>query len=155
MALSKSLNAFISWRKILSLLEVTTEAHALPTKVLCPICNSHQLLIFPDNILDGQWHSCKSCGSHGDIIQLAAHCWKLSIPATVKKMIAAGVILPKERSTNDYIQNYKTNHIDLPITLKETLDKSFGNIQSQGVIDISRKYGWRIEGSSAWRKSWG
>ena len=153
MALSKSLNAFISWRKILSLLEVTTEAHALPTKVLCPICNSHQLLIFPDNILDGQWHSCKSCGSHGDIIQLAAHCWKLSIPATVKKMIAAGVILPKERSTNDYIQNYKTNHVDLPITLKETLDKSFGNIQAQGVIDISRKYGWKIEGSSTWRKA--
>jgi hypothetical protein len=152
MGLSKSLNAFVNWRKVLSLLQVTTDTHALPARSLCPVCNSHQLLIFPDNALDGQWHSCDACGSKGDMIQLASKCWGLSIPTTIKKLVAAGVSIPDERTTENYIRYYETNHVDLPITIEAAMNDSFGKIHLQGLVSILKQYGWRIEGSSEWRR---
>lgn len=152
MGLSKSLNAFINWRKVLSLLEVTTDTHALPARVLCPLCTGHHLLIFPDNVLGGQWYSCEACGSKGDIIQLAARCWNLSILATVKKLVAAGSNIPSERTTENYIHYYETNHVDLPATIEELLVKSYGKIQLPDTISLTKQYGWRLEGSASWRK---
>ena len=101
------LNARISWLHLLGHLDVDCLSTALPTKTYCPLCDEEGLQIFMDWGLNGQWFHCLSCHNHGDMIELAAKTWKLSILAAVRKLAREGFDLPTDKAAIQcYVERY-------------------------------------------------
>ncbi|MHC4404578.1 MAG: hypothetical protein ACYTG0_33405 [Planctomycetota bacterium] len=82
----KSLNASVSWMRLLSDLGRQIGTAALPAVADCPLCDEGLIRIYPDCLSGGQWHWCPSCGSNGDMIELAAKAWELSLPAAIRRL---------------------------------------------------------------------
>jgi hypothetical protein len=151
-SLAKSLNAFVDWHQTLSLLGVPVESHALPVQGQCPMCDRHQLLIFSDYAVGGQWHSCSHCGSHGDMVELASRKWDLSLISTTKKLKLSGVHIPDERSTDDYIREYVIKHVNRRLSVNNFFHKFRGRVQTPELLPHIQRFKWTIEGSTDWRE---
>jgi len=94
----RSLNADVSWEWLLDRLESKVQSHVLPAVAQCPICRLGLVRIYHDHISGGQWHWCPSCGGSGDMIELAAKAWGLSITATVIKLHRIGFQVTGDRT---------------------------------------------------------
>lgn len=79
--------------------------------VRCPLCQKKLLRIYHDPVYEGQWASCRNCGFHGDMIELAARYWKLSIPATADKLESLGFDLSSEMPLQEALQVYETQFL--------------------------------------------
>jgi hypothetical protein len=67
------------------------------------------LEITEDFIAGGQWFTCPKCHKSGDMIELAAKAWAISIPATIHKLTRQGFDLPTDTQA---IQAYLKSHVD-------------------------------------------
>jgi hypothetical protein len=108
--MQKSLNVHVSWQRVLTESDVRLENSALPLSIRCSSCDSNRMKIFDDFVLGGQWHYCNSCGTCGDMIELASKLWSLDITATLKKLEGLGCRFPEPVSAFT-VADYK-KHIE-------------------------------------------
>ena len=93
----KSLSARVPWLWLLGQLEVVVPSPVLPAIFLrCPLCGHAQLTIMEDYLTGGQWFYCRNCDESGDMIELAAKAWGLSIAGTIIKLARRGFDLPTD-----------------------------------------------------------
>lgn len=86
--------------------------------------------IFPDVATGGQWHYCYGCpdgANCGDMLQLAARKWQLSIPATISKLVRAGVRLDCVTDREEAVRSYERNHVRQHERLYKLWTSSNGN----------------------------
>ncbi len=105
----KSLNARVSWMWLLDVLEVSVPRPVLPALVRCPLCQHGQMTIMQDYLAGGQWFYCRNCGKSGDLIEIAAKAWGLSVTATIIKLTPRGFGLPTD---SDSIRGYLIGHLE-------------------------------------------
>ena len=106
MSAKKDLNSFVSWYRLLPLLNIHCDGNHLPVKVECPICGGHKLSIYQDNILSGTRHHCSDCGSSGGMLELASATWKLNLQETILRLENNGVNFPASAETPEELDNY-------------------------------------------------
>ena len=113
----KSLNARVPWLWLLSQLEVVVPSPVLPAIFLrCPLCGHEQLTIMEDYLAGGQWFHCRNCKKSGDMIELAAKAWGLSIAATIIKLAQLGFDLPTDAVT---VRGYLIEHVEYRKRLRQ------------------------------------
>jgi hypothetical protein len=96
----KSLSARVPWLWLLSQLEVAVSSPVLPAIFLrCPLCRHERLTIMEDYLAGGETFHCRNCNESGDMIELAAKAWGLSISGTVIKLTRLGFDLPTDSAT--------------------------------------------------------
>ena len=106
----KSLNARVPWLSLLSQLEVVVPSPVLPAVFLrCPLCGHSRLTIMEDYLAEGETFHCRNCNESGDMIELAAKAWGLSIKATIIKLTRRGFDLPIDDAT---IHGYLAEHVE-------------------------------------------
>jgi len=106
----KTLNARVPWSWLLDQLEIVVPSPALPAVLLrCPLCKHEQLTIMDDYLAGGQWFYCQNCKKTGDMIELAAKAWGLSIEGTIIKLTRRGFDLPAD---SDTVRGYLTGHVE-------------------------------------------
>lgn len=90
--------------RALSALGLPLETPSFPTILNCPVCDQKKLHLFDDIAADGVWLHCTNCTTHGDIITFGTELWKLSLPDTLAKFRADGVISKGEetRAAGEY-----------------------------------------------------
>lgn len=67
----------------------------MPAVTACPACQLRQLYVYRDAIFGGEWLHCRNCDYHGDIVEVAAHTWKLDVwHAAVKLAGFPQVVVP-------------------------------------------------------------
>jgi hypothetical protein len=102
--MSTGMNSSLSvdWTGVLAQFGVYPVKHRLPAVVRCPYCEQSQRYIYADTGAGGPWTTCDGCQLHGDVIELAAACWKLDPYAAVERLIEAGIevgtVLASEQS---------------------------------------------------------
>lgn len=86
------------------MLGIALEKPVFPAIVPCPHCSQNTLCLFDDILTDGLWLNCTACKAHGDIISFGAGLWNLSLPDTLTKFSASGVITENDanRVAGDY-----------------------------------------------------
>jgi len=94
---------------LLDQLELTVPSLILPAHVRCPLCKHEQLTVIEDYLAGGQWFHCRKCGKSGDMLELAARVWGLSIEGTIRNLVLRGFDLPVDDKT---IRDYLNGHID-------------------------------------------
>lgn len=104
-----TLNVHVPFRALADVLNLPVRSEALPLRTDCPFCGGRRLTIYQDNTTGGQWHHCP-CGARGDMIELAARAWKLSVPAAVNKLRRHGFAFP-DGTTDADVAAYVDNHI--------------------------------------------
>ena len=112
----KNLNARVWWAMLLDQLELVVPSQILPARVQCPLCKYEHMSITEDYLTGGQWFHCRGCGKSGDMIELAATCWELSIEGTIRKLALRGFDLPVDDAS---IGNYKNAHIEYRKRLRQ------------------------------------
>ena len=106
----RSLSARVSWARLLNQLEVAVPSLVMAAIVLrCPLCEKSRLTIMQDYLVGGQWFHCPDCNESGDMIELAAKAWGLSIEGTIIKLIRRGLDLPTDADT---VRAYRTEHLE-------------------------------------------
>lgn len=113
----KSLSAYVSWLRLLPALKIRVPSRLLPAVVDCPLCKSHRLSIFGDASTGGQWHYCGGCHAHGDMLQLAAAVWQVSLPAAVQRLSTMGFEFGDAPPTLEAVQAHETTYILRPQAL--------------------------------------
>lgn len=106
-------NKYVTWWQVLPLLNVPLTAGAPPFDADCPLCGSQHLSIYQDNIFGGNWHHCFGCGSTGDLLELAAKTWALSMRATLVRLAQHGIDFPPDTTTAGGIAAYQEYHLDV------------------------------------------
>ena len=101
----------------------------LPAVVLCPLCKHEQLSIVEDHLAGGQWFRCRNCKKLGDMIELAAMAWEMSIEATIGKLAQEGFDIPTDSKT---IHSYQASHIEYRKRLDKLLRQSRSYIYERG-----------------------
>ena len=93
----RSLSTSVPWLWLLSQLEVAVRSPVLPAIFLrCPLCGHERLTIMEDYLNGGETFHCRNCNEAGDMIELAAATWKMSIPGTIQKLNRQGFDLPTD-----------------------------------------------------------
>jgi hypothetical protein len=113
---ARSLNASVDWQWLLRELGSPVIQSSLPAKTSCPVCHAGVLNVYEDFIASGQWHQCRDCSSTGDLIELAAKSWKLSIPSTIVKLSRLGFDLAYDQNA---ISKYTKQHVEYRQQLSE------------------------------------
>jgi hypothetical protein len=109
MALRKSLCVYVPWPELAAVLDIPLSDSALPARADCPLCGG-RLHVYEDTTKGGAWHHCFDCGSRGDLIELAAACWDVTIEAAVERLYAEGMPLPEESLSEERVARYKKEH---------------------------------------------
>jgi hypothetical protein len=68
-----------TWDELAEALGLASDTQVYPVRTICPICSAGRLTVYPDVVKQVYWHHCTGCGSQGDMIQLAATCWKTNL----------------------------------------------------------------------------
>lgn len=76
---------------MLEQLGIERSEEALPTTTVCPKCHTASLEILEDAYWNGQWFHCGKCKVGGDMLQLAAWTWGLSVESALNKLIESGI----------------------------------------------------------------
>ncbi|MFC1597212.1 hypothetical protein ACFL5Q_04635 [Planctomycetota bacterium] len=108
---SRSLNCRLCWTRLLPSLGVEgIRTTVLPQVHHCPACPNEQLHVYDDRVCGGQWVHCRGCGFSGDLVELAAHVWKIDVPAALAKLGALGILdVPL---TDEEVEAYVRDHVD-------------------------------------------
>ena len=77
--------------------------------------------VFDDAVGGGGWFVCGDCNRYGDMIELAAATWELSIPAAVAKLQRGGLALPDDA---DSIGAYLRQHVQYRVRLTAMWDQA-------------------------------
>lgn len=79
---------------MLSTLGLKPRSQALPTVAKCPLCGHSRLTIYQDQIHRTEWFYCQDCKQAGDLIQLAAKVWQISLAGAVAKLARNNFDIP-------------------------------------------------------------
>lgn len=112
----RSLNAYVGVPALLDLLECRSPLQGLPLRTRCPVCRKGLLTIYRDYASEGGWHHCETCGSHGDLIALAAASLKISLSEAICFLAARGFALPTDENS---ITQYEREHVQYDAALNE------------------------------------
>ena len=110
------MNALVPWARVLDVLHVPHPSPVLPATVQCPLCKAQQLDVWQDQLSGGQWYHCRKCKSAGDMIELAAAAWGLSLPATLQKLTQQGLDLTVSPAL---VRFYLRDHVDCRKRLRQ------------------------------------
>lgn len=104
----KTLNAYVPWTELAPILKIELANEALPSVAECPLCHKMTLHVYED-MHAGHWHHCMNprCGSHGDMVELAAKVWRISAADAVHELHKRGMPLPAD---NAAIEKYIDKH---------------------------------------------
>lgn len=80
------------WQKLFRLLALDAAGAVLPCTSTCPAC-AGVLTSFQDNICGGTWHHCSDCKFSGDMVELAAVVWQITIEQAFERLTASGLIM--------------------------------------------------------------
>jgi hypothetical protein len=83
-------------------------SQALPALVSCPVCGSARSTVYDDTISQGAWHYCLDCAHSGDMIELAAAAWGVSLLVAAHRLYRTGVPLPSEQLEPAVFSEYLT-----------------------------------------------
>lgn len=102
-------------------------SQTLPAEVDCPFCSGGlTLTVYPDTRQSTQWAACSRCEFAGDLVDLAASVWKLSVPAAVLKLASLGFSFPPERITKEGILKHLHYHPQYRARMHALRDASGG-----------------------------
>lgn len=91
---------------MLPLLGVSGPLDTLPVTTACPICQQTSCFtVYADPLTSGEWAACSACRFTGDIITVAAKCWK-STPETTLARVAQICGVPLPAITDDVVHDY-------------------------------------------------
>ena len=106
----KTLNGLVPWQRLLDALEIVVPSPVLPARIRCPLCGHEPMIITTDDgLAGGEWFHCPKCEKSGDMIELAAKVWGLSVAAAILKLVQKGFDLPTDPET---IRGYLAEHIN-------------------------------------------
>jgi hypothetical protein len=107
-----NLNQHVSWELVARLLSIPVSSRALPLQTKCPFCQSGLFTIYEDTRSTGQWHHCPGCKRSGDMIELAAAYWNLSLTVAIDRLAESGVPFPfqESKSTGIAVSRYIEQH---------------------------------------------
>lgn len=131
----RSLNDRVLWLQMLDALGLPVDTQAIPSVTRCPFCKGGRLMILQDTLIGGQWHWCQGCHRCGDMIELAAKVWRLSIPATISKLVAMGFNLPESRIPVDI---YIKDQLKYRRSVRELWEQAKKNVLFQGSSGTGR-----------------
>lgn len=114
----ESLSRHVEWHRVLaSLGSPAPILNVLPQTVLCPLCESLELVVSSDHVLGGEWTSCGLCKFAGDFIELAAQKWQMAIPEALAQLSCTGML--KISLSDKLVESYIRDHVDLRRRIRE------------------------------------
>lgn len=125
----------------------------LPAVVNCPLCTKRRLRIYQDSIIGGQWTHCRGCNFSGDVIELAAAAWKLSIRATIKRLDVQGVDVSLGVPLDQSITYYEQEILEPRRRMRdfwELCKQNYANADTAELRDLQRKLGTNVNLVSLW-----
>lgn len=105
----RALNIHVPWVDILQTLGLPAAGQALPAKTHCPLCQGRRFSLYQDNIAGGAWGYCFDCRWSGDLIELAATVWDLSVAETVDRLVQQGFPIPQRKHNREAVAAYQTH----------------------------------------------
>jgi hypothetical protein len=87
--------------------------------------------LYHDHASGGQWFHCDNCGRAGDMIELAAAAWRLSLEETVLKLRSLDFPLPNDPEP---LRAYLSQHVGL----RERIDRLWRSSQ-QEMLSLSTR----------------
>jgi hypothetical protein len=140
------------WTALLAALNIQVFTKALPARVTCPICRRSQLLIFHHFTLNSQWHSCEFCQQSGDLFELAARVWRISLKNAIIRCRQLRLIADSA-FTRDTLTEYAA--------CKKTQDKTNlvwriarnGQLHQGDGQQLLRTAGWKASPTTSWKDS--
>jgi hypothetical protein len=80
-----TLNVHFPWPQTARLLGLERMDNALPSRGRCPLCQAGRFSVYEDIVQGGAWFSCPDCSRAGDLIELAAAVWDMSLSTALRK----------------------------------------------------------------------
>jgi hypothetical protein len=126
-----------NWHEVSRVLGLPSTNQALPVHTACPLCHGERLSIYQDSISGGCWHYCFSCGSTGDLIELAAAVWKVSVSEALVRLAYEGVPIPAESLTEESVNGYLKGHRAFQQRLRTLWNKSRAALVHERMVDAN------------------
>lgn len=104
-----TLNRHVTWLPLLKMLGATVKSRALPTRLLCPVCEKEMLEMHEDHACGGQWYHCHGCRAGGDLIELAANVWNIGVADAIARLTREGFDLPSDHHD---VSHYLEQHVN-------------------------------------------
>lgn len=138
---------YVEWTRLLPLLGLEPPVQVLPCVVQCPLCPG-SMTVYLDYNTGGQWFHCSGCGKHGDLIELAAMYWQLSVHASVRKLHAMGAMHIKGELQDRDIEDYIKVHVNRRLVFREhrqTSQQRLTHDNSKTLRSLQHKLGLRLD----------
>jgi len=133
----RSINAHIGWHQVLPLLGIKAASTSIPLMVPCPMCRKPRLTIYNDSKFGGNWHYCPDCHSSGDMIELAAKTWKISLEDTIRRLVASGLPFPADAVTQEAIRRYEQGYVAEQTHIRRLREDS-RRLMADGDVQLER-----------------
>lgn len=140
------------WTALLSALNVQTQTRALPARVVCPLCHRAQLLIFQHFTLDSQWHSCEFCQQSGDLFELAARVWRVTLKMAIIRCRQLGLINASTLTHDNLAQYVASKKLRIKTNEVWRLAKD-GQLYHGGGQQLLRTANWKASPTTSWRET--
>ena len=79
---------------------------------LCPLCQRHELNIYPDGLLGGEWVYCSACRFAGDPIELGMKALNIDVATLLSRVAKKVPELTPGMISADAIAAYQLDHLD-------------------------------------------
>lgn len=98
------LDGQIRWNRLLEVLGCrAVQEISLPARAQCPVCRQPKMQLFFNTMNTSTWYWCPVCRQAGDLVQLAARAWGLSVEAAIGRLGHSGLLHPP---TDEEVQQY-------------------------------------------------
>jgi len=141
---ARSLGRLVPWLRVLPVLGVEVSTGLLPATTTCPLCRGDQLQLVDDGLLGGQWCCCRNCHFAGDLFELTARAWNISIQAAVVRL--AELELLAERVSPEHCDGYVRDHVQYRRRMNEFWVRAQQNIKvpkSATLVKLVHRFGLR------------
>ncbi len=103
---------------------LSAPSESLPARSPCPVCRGDRLTIYQDTTTGSDWGYCFDCKFRGDMIELAAATWKVSIQDAANRLAHSGVPIPPDSLTEERLATYITRTVEHYRRLTAVWEKS-------------------------------
>lgn len=157
---SHSINRYVPWEQVISLLKVSKNPGILPHSVICPKCKIEPVTgtLIKDHLLGGAWFHCIKCKYSGDIVEYAATHWSIDSKDAIDRLVANGVNIPAERVSSESLVNaYLQSHVNR----RKNFHSFWEHSSRANLLDepewreLGGKLGFRYASGERWRNGLG
>ncbi len=144
MAPSKFLGIHAPWHEVSRILGLSTPSESLPVRSPCPLCRGDRLTIYQDTTTESDWGYCFDCRFRGDMIELAAAVWKVSLQDAANRLAYEGAPFPPDSLTEEKLAAYVTRTVGHCQRLLEVWEKAQHQLlygQSPEVNALRQRFG--------------